>query len=272
MGVGLGMPWAGCWPAPLPWRASQFEGQDVHTAGQVGPPGGGEEEGGAALCTCGSSSRGPRVRRPPEGAAGRGRAGGSGSGGGGRASVRSRSAPPPALGPKLASEASSHGSLLTAASSCSAAAGHVQLLQALDTGFTADAVEWCPLPGYRRLLACGTYQLQQEGRAEVRARRGVRRGVLRGAPGPPDSRAFVQDEDEPREDKPEDGEESRPPERLGRLYLYRAQEVGHSVQLQEVYRRDTKAVLDIKWCAGAPSRGIQGAEAGQGRGAVHARG
>lgn len=33
-------------------------------------------------------------------------------------------------------------------------------LQAVDTGLSADTVEWCPLEGCRRLLACGTYQLR----------------------------------------------------------------------------------------------------------------
>lgn len=39
--------------------------------------------------------------------------------------------------------------------------GPVQLLQAVDTEYTADAVEWCPLEGYRHVLACGTYQLRE---------------------------------------------------------------------------------------------------------------
>lgn len=36
-----------------------------------------------------------------------------------------------------------------------------RVLQAVDTEFTADSVEWCPLEGCRHLLACGTYQLRR---------------------------------------------------------------------------------------------------------------
>ncbi|XP_055988863.1 diphthine methyltransferase [Sorex fumeus] len=112
----------------------------------------------------------------------------------------------------------SYAALLSAASSCSVAAGRAQLLQAVDTEFTADSVEWCPLQGYGRLLACGTYQLQDEPAAD------------------------------------------RPRERIGRLYLYQVQEDRPDGPLQEVYRRDSKAVLDMKWChrplAGRPTLGL----------------
>lgn len=46
-----------------------------------------------------------------------------------------------------------------ASSGRAGADGRVQLLQAVDTEHTVDSVEWCPLPGCRHLLACGTYQL-----------------------------------------------------------------------------------------------------------------
>lgn len=49
----------------------------------------------------------------------------------------------------------------------------MQLLRALDTEFTADSVEWCPLEGSRHLLACGTYQLR-EPEGQVRAAWGGR--------------------------------------------------------------------------------------------------
>nr|XP_012375679.1 diphthine methyltransferase isoform X2 [Dasypus novemcinctus] len=39
--------------------------------------------------------------------------------------------------------------------------GRGRLLQVVDTEYTADSVEWCPLEGCRRLLACGTYQLRR---------------------------------------------------------------------------------------------------------------
>ncbi|KAI5613054.1 diphthine methyltransferase isoform X2 [Silurus asotus] len=35
-------------------------------------------------------------------------------------------------------------------------------LQVFDTELSADTVEWCPLPQYAHILACGTYQLQKD--------------------------------------------------------------------------------------------------------------
>ena len=31
--------------------------------------------------------------------------------------------------------------------------------QVIDTEYSADSVEWCPLTGYTDILVCGTYQL-----------------------------------------------------------------------------------------------------------------
>ncbi|XP_062874174.1 diphthine methyltransferase [Trichomycterus rosablanca] len=36
-------------------------------------------------------------------------------------------------------------------------------LQVFDTELSADTVEWCPLPQYKHILVCGTYQLQKDG-------------------------------------------------------------------------------------------------------------
>lgn len=35
----------------------------------------------------------------------------------------------------------------------------VELLEEIDTGFTPDTVEWCPLDDHSELVICGTYQL-----------------------------------------------------------------------------------------------------------------
>lgn len=35
-------------------------------------------------------------------------------------------------------------------------------LAVFDTRLTADSVEWCPTPGSEEILACGTYQLNQQ--------------------------------------------------------------------------------------------------------------
>ena len=34
-------------------------------------------------------------------------------------------------------------------------------LQVFDTELSADTVEWCPVPQWHHILACGTYQLQK---------------------------------------------------------------------------------------------------------------
>ncbi|KAK6470987.1 diphthine methyltransferase [Huso huso] len=92
-----------------------------------------------------------------------------------------------------------------------AARSRTRTLQVVDTEFSADAVEWCPVPGWHSLLACGTYQLQR-----------------------PADKA---------------GEESEPPLRVGRLYLYRfSTEEGCAAPLTELQRADAPAILDMKWC------------------------
>nr|XP_012639894.1 diphthine methyltransferase isoform X1 [Microcebus murinus] len=91
-----------------------------------------------------------------------------------------------------------------------------RMVQAVDTELTADSVEWCPLDGRRHLLACGTYQLRKpDGGLGAQSQSGL-------------------DPDEPQI-------------RLGRLYLYSLND--NSTQpLVEVQRKDTSAILDMKWC------------------------
>ncbi|XP_039317378.1 diphthine methyltransferase isoform X1 [Saimiri boliviensis] len=90
-------------------------------------------------------------------------------------------------------------------------------LQTVDTELTADAVEWCPLRGLRHLLACGTYQLRRAG-----------------GPAGPGSQGGMEVEE--------------PQIRLGRLFLYSFKENNSTHPLVEVQRKDTSAVLDMKWC------------------------
>ncbi|XP_063139526.1 diphthine methyltransferase isoform X3 [Rattus norvegicus] len=89
--------------------------------------------------------------------------------------------------------------------------GVLRALQAVDTELTADSVEWCPVEGCQHLLACGTYQLRA-----------------------------------PKDQPAPDG--SEPQVRLGRLYLFSFSEDNTAKPLLEVQRRDSSAVLDMKWC------------------------
>ena len=34
--------------------------------------------------------------------------------------------------------------------------------QTIDTVYSADSVEWCPVEGFQDLLLCGTYQLEEK--------------------------------------------------------------------------------------------------------------
>ncbi|KAJ7308045.1 hypothetical protein JRQ81_008547 [Phrynocephalus forsythii] len=105
----------------------------------------------------------------------------------------------------------------------------IQTLQVVDTEYTADAVEWCPVDGWRSLLACGTYQLKK-----------------------PEPKPGV---------SPEGNNE--PHARLGRLYLYSFEEDVFA-PLTELQRLETAAILDLKWCrvpiAGRPVLGMANAK------------
>ena len=40
-------------------------------------------------------------------------------------------------------------------------------LDVWDTEYSADSVEWCPVPGFQHVLICGTYQLSDSPETKV---------------------------------------------------------------------------------------------------------
>ncbi|XP_038623741.1 diphthine methyltransferase [Tachyglossus aculeatus] len=101
-----------------------------------------------------------------------------------------------------------------------------RMVQVVDTEYSADSVEWCPLDDWHNFLVCGTYQLRV-----------------------------------PDKSKTESAQSDESQARLGRLYLYSCNEdLSSPNPLVEVQRRDGAAILDMKWChvpvAGLPTLGV----------------
>ncbi|XP_035694319.1 diphthine methyltransferase-like isoform X2 [Branchiostoma floridae] len=103
-------------------------------------------------------------------------------------------------------------------------------LQVLDTDYSADCVEWCPVPGYHDVMVCGTYQLAQQE-----------------APSSSPEPVCVNHIMFFRLTCDDSGTTAAPQTRLGRLLCYHLLTEG-AVCLDEFQRTDLAAILDIKWC------------------------
>ncbi|XP_070580514.1 diphthine methyltransferase-like [Ptychodera flava] len=120
-----------------------------------------------------------------------------------------------------------------------------------DTEYSADAVEWCPISGHLNVLVCGTYQLADNEKT-------------------PDSKAPASEQMVDSCVAEENVDE--PKIRKGRLLIYDAEisdkfdSDSHSVAatLNEVYREECAAILDLKWCHhtlnGKPTLGVVNAD------------
>ncbi|KAK9723044.1 hypothetical protein K7432_002199 [Basidiobolus ranarum] len=93
----------------------------------------------------------------------------------------------------------------------------------LDTEYSADSIESCPISGFSEYFVCGTYQLKNP---EVNA-----------------------EDNEKKEIDEEDEEEKtdKPMKRVGRLLSYQIQD-DESPRAVEKHRIETAAILDLKWC------------------------
>ncbi|XP_006817686.1 diphthine methyltransferase-like [Saccoglossus kowalevskii] len=108
----------------------------------------------------------------------------------------------------------------------------VNVLCKIDSEYSADAVEWCPIDGFTNTLVCGTYQLQD-----------------------PENKVNKEEEIDTPEENLEFQKAAKT--RKGRLLGYRLTEdndAADSAQhqddsiLNEVYREECDAILDLKWC------------------------
>ncbi|KAF8306969.1 WD-40 repeat-containing protein [Clavulina sp. PMI_390] len=100
----------------------------------------------------------------------------------------------------------------------------------LDTVYSADSAEFCPHPQFANLLAVGTYQLKAPD-----------------ADGEPASIPSASDVENEEENLPS----SVPHKRLGRCLMYHWNDATNS--LDEAYRLDQPAILDMKWSV-SPTR------------------
>ncbi|KNC84551.1 hypothetical protein SARC_03224 [Sphaeroforma arctica JP610] len=108
----------------------------------------------------------------------------------------------------------------------------VKTHKTIDTIYSADTVEWCPIPELADVLVCGTYQLLQESEQTVNSASNTTDN--------PDCDAVSTDHPHS-----ESAEEASSKNRAGRCLMY-ALNHDDSV-LNEVARCDANAILDVKW-------------------------
>lgn len=115
-------------------------------------------------------------------------------------------------------------------------------LAQVDTVYSADSIEFCPLPAYEHWFTCGTYQLLDPATGEL-------------APAPGAA---------PPSPSPSSGEgEGRdaPAPRVGRLLLYALD----GATPVEAHRVESAAILDAKWSPSRPEISVADAKGGLAR-------
>ncbi|XP_033631197.1 diphthine methyltransferase-like [Asterias rubens] len=95
-------------------------------------------------------------------------------------------------------------------------------LVTVDTDYSADSVEFCPIAGYENLLASGTYQLVKGNESSL--------------------------SHDAEKSKDEEREGDKPHCRVGQLRLYRVDCKKDQNNLVELQRIEMAAILDMKWC------------------------
>ncbi len=105
-------------------------------------------------------------------------------------------------------------------------------LAQVDTVYSSDSIEFCPVPGHERYFTCGTYQLLDPVTGEL-------------APPPGSAAANAEGSD-------------LPAPRVGRLLLYALD----GATPAEVARVDTAAILDAKWSPARPEVCVADAKGG----------
>ncbi|KAJ3187036.1 Diphthine methyltransferase [Gaertneriomyces sp. JEL0708] len=103
----------------------------------------------------------------------------------------------------------------------------IQTHARIDTLYSADAVEFCPIGGFHDVVAVGTYQVLKDGSLW--------------APEAPETTLEDHNSD------PDDIKSTPTTSRLGRILMFEVCDSQGAVSVKETSRLETGAILDLKW-------------------------